>query len=279
MQPVVTGLAGSYCGNQGVVKVKISNPPAAEYLATVSVLLDYSTALTIAADSTVSVNPSALSAGNHTMKTTYTNGSGFKADTTYFTVTQAVTPDVNVSTNIATVVNLTDNVIITASNAVGGGSSPLYTFAKDKAMTSILQAEGTGNILTMAPGTLAVGANWVYVRMKASSACYTVQTNTDSIKIDRSSVTGLVDVDNPGQVITVYPNPFKQGISISGLSTAKTYLITVSDASGKEVFRQEVSNSSNFVSHKNQFINGSYWLRIYDYKKKRLIGTSLLIRE
>ncbi len=50
--------------------------------------------------------------------------------------------------NAATViVNLTDPVtLIGVSNASGGGSAPLYTFAADRAFTNILQAEGSSAI-------------------------------------------------------------------------------------------------------------------------------------
>ena len=241
--------------------------------------LDGTGNLAVAADSTFSINPAALAAGGHVLTIAFANSTGTKTTTANFTVNAVVTPDVNVSTNITTVVNLTDNVIITAGNASGGGSNPLYTFAKDKAFTNVLQAEGAANTLTMAPATLTIGSNWIYVRMKTSSSCYTVQTNVDSIKIDRSSITGLVDIDNPGRIINVYPNPFKQGINISGLSTGKTYMISISDVTGKLIYQQRVSNSAGFSIDGKALAGGSYWLHVYDVTKNRLIGVSPLIRQ
>jgi len=278
VQPLVSGLLNTYCGNGGVQKARITNLPAANSGTTVTVKLD-NTVLPVAADSSFGFDVNTITAAGHTITVQYNSASGMATYSYPFSVTAAVTPDVSVSANITTVVNLTDNVIITAGNAAGGGSTPLYTFAKDRTMTNILQAESGTNTLTIAPSTLVVGTNWVYVRMKTSNTCYATQTNTDSVKIDRSSVTGLVDIDNPGQVITVYPNPFKQGIGISGLSTAKTYMVVISDASGKEVYRQRVSNNSHLTTDKSLFMNGSYWLRLYDAKKNRLIGITLLIKE
>ncbi len=101
----------------------------------------------VAADSKASAINLRLTCGGHTITVViaFTNTSGAGKDTVTFSICPAVTPDVNISSNIGTVVNLTDNVILTASNASGGGSAPLYTFAKDKGITNILQTEGTGN--------------------------------------------------------------------------------------------------------------------------------------
>ncbi len=278
-QPATSGAVSSYCSSGTAQKIKITNIPPAAYLSTTSVTLDGSTSLTVAADSSFSINPASLAAGNHSVVIAFTNTSGAGKDTVTFSIAQAVTPDVNISSNIGTVVNLTDNVILTASNASGGGSAPLYTFAKDKGITNILQTEGTGNTLTIAPSTLAVGSNWFYVRMRTSSSCYTAQTNVDSVQVNRRSITGIVDVDNPGQVITVYPNPFVQTININGLSAAKTYLISITGNSGQEVYRQQFGNSSVITINKATWLTGNYWLRIYDVKKNRRIGTSLLLKE
>ena len=277
-QPVVTGLQSSYCSNLAAQKIKITNIPDVSYKATTTVVLDGSVSLTVAADSTFSINPSSIAAGSHMVIIAFTNAGGATKDTLNFSITQAVTPDVNVSASTYLVTSLADNLVITAVNAAGGGTSPLYTFAKDRAISNILQAESAANTLTMAPTTLAVGSNWIYVRMKTSSSCYTVQTNIDSVKIDRSSITGLVDIDNPGQVITIYPNPFVQTINISGLSASKTYSIRISDAAGQELYRQQVGNSTHITINNALFQSGNYWLRIYDVKKKRLIGASLLLK-
>lgn len=278
-QPVITGIGTTYCGTASAQKGKITNIPSTDYLSTNTVKLDGTTTLTIAADSTFSITPSALTAGNHSVVITFTNASGSKNATVNFTVTQAVNPDVNVSANITTVVNLTDNVVITATNASGGGTAPLYTFAKDKAMTNIMQAEGISNTLTVQPNTLVVGSNWFYVRMKTSDACFSAQTNIDSIRIDRSSVTGLIDLDNPTQVINVYPNPFKQSISIGGLNASKSYTITITNMNGQQLYSQQVSGHGSVTINRAILPGGNYWISIYDVKKKRMIGTVPLIKE
>jgi hypothetical protein len=278
-QPVVTGVNASYCGNATTQKGKITNIPPANYLATATAKLDGATTLAIAADSTFSFTPSALAAGAHSIVITFTNASGNKTATANFTLTQPVSPDVNVTTNITTVINLTNPVIITAVNAAGGGTTPLYTFAKDRTFTNILQTESATNTVSIQPNTLLVGDNWIYVRMKTSDGCYAFQTNTDSIKVIRSTVTGLRDMDYPNQLITVYPNPFKQIINVNGLSTGKTYTLTINSLGGQQVYRQQISNRNNYSIDKNILVSGSYWLTIYDNNKKRAIGTIPVIKE
>ena len=276
--PVVTGLQNSYCSILGPQKIKISNLPATGSGITVTVKSD-ATVLPVAADSSFNINPSALVAGNHIVTVTFANSSDTKTITLNYTVTAAVTPDVNISANITTVVNLTNPVTITATNAAGGGASPQYTFAKDKAISNTLQAEGSSNTLTIQPNTLTVGPNWIYVKMKTSDTCFTSQTNIDSIDIERSTITGLTDLDFPGQSINIYPNPFNQVINISGLNTGKTYIISISNAAGQKVHSQQVNNSRTVAINKTGLQRGQYWLNIYDYKKHVLIGTVPLIKE
>jgi len=278
-KPTTTGANINYCSSATAQKVKITNIPPAGYQATVIVSLDGSLTLPVATDSTFNISAAGIAIGNHTVIITFNNASGSNMDTINFSVTTASTPHVNVSANITTVVNLTDAVIITASNTAGGGTSPKYTFAKDKAITNIVQTESSTATLTIQPNTLTVGANWIYIRMKTSDTCYTSQTNIDSIDIERSTVTGLTDVDFPTQLINVYPNPFAGIINISGLNTGKTYSIVISNAAGQKIYNQQVSNSRNFSINKTGLQSGKYWLTIYDYKKHKLIGTVSVIKE
>ena len=276
--PAVTGIKSAYCRNEGVQKGKIKNFPGAGNGITTIVRLD-AVVLPVAADSTFAFDVSAPVPGTHGILVKFTNSSGADSTLYNFNITAAVVPDVNVSANITSVVNLTDPVIITASNADGGGVAPKYTFAKDKAITNILQAEGSAASLTIQPNTLKVGPNWIYVRMKTSDTCYTSQTNIDSIDIERSPITGLTDVDFPNQVINVYPNPFRNSTTISGLNAGKTYTITINNSAGQKMYSQQISSSRSAVINKPGLQSGKYWLSIYDFKKHTLIGTVSLFKE
>jgi len=115
--------------------------------------------------------------------------------------------------------------------------------------------------------------------MKTSDSCYTAQINIDSIDIERSPVTGLTDVDFPNQVISVYPNPFSGTINISGLNTGKTYSIQLGNAAGQQVYNLQVSNSRMVTFTKSGLASGHYSLRIYDAKKRTLIGTIIMLKK
>ena len=276
-QPVVNGIISNYCRSIGAQKGKIMNVPGTSLAATVTVKLDNTTSLVVAADSTFTITPSTLSAGNHKVDITFSNVTGSKTLTINFSITAVSTPDVNVSANITTIINLTDNVVITAANASGGGATPKYTFAKDRLFATILQAEGSSATLTQAPASFAVGDNWIYVKMKTSDTCYTAQTNIDSIKIVRSSVTGITDIDFPQQVINIYPNPFSGQFMISGLNTGKTYQVTLYNMQGQQLLSQMVSNKQSLFVNNIITATGIYLLQLYDVKKQRLIGSVKLI--
>jgi len=276
-QPVVTGLQANYCTSLGTQKGKILNLPAAASGITVTVKLDTVT-LTTAADSSFSFAVTSLAAGTHHITVSFSNSSATQTTTADFVIMVAVTPDVNVSANITHLTNLTDPVVVTAVNAAGGGKAPLYTFSWNRTFTNIIQAESSNNILTVQPSSFAIGDNPIYVEMKTSEACYISQTNIDSISIRRDQATGIVDPEIPGQVINIYPNPATGPVTIDGLSTAKTYTVTIINLHGQVIYTKHVTNRSNVDINRPGTAPGIYMISIYDNKKNRLLGSVKLIK-
>ncbi|MCS3800210.1 T9SS type A sorting domain-containing protein [Niastella sp. OAS944] len=276
VQPVISGLVNNYCGTVGVQKIKLLNLP--NNTAAVTVKLD-NTILTIAVDSTVSIAPGTLTGGTHTVSVSYSNTTDTKTTTASFTVTVAATPDVNLSASTTNVVTLANPVVLTATNVSGGGKNPLYTFAWNNSFTNIVQAESSNNSISIPAASLALGDNKVYVKMRTSENCYTAQENIDSITIRRDMSTGITDTDNPGQVITVYPNPVKGPITIKGLSTGKTYTFTIVNLQGQVVLTKRIANQSTAAITGFNSAAGTYWLKIYDEKISRILGTLQLIKQ
>lgn len=156
-KPVLSGLLGSYCSNQGAVKVKLTNLPAAPTTITVTVS---GAVLSVLADSTVMISLS--TAGIKNMVVTYTNTSGTQSTNASFTVSAAVTPDVNLSASTLQVVS--NPVTIAATNDSGGGKDPRYTFAWDNNFTNLLQTESAQNTVTVQATSFITGDNKVYVK-------------------------------------------------------------------------------------------------------------------
>jgi len=276
-QPSILGLQNKYCSNDDLQTVKIVNMPPAGTETSCLVSLDDSL-LTVKPDSTFSFDPEKLSTGNHFINVTYKNYSGTVLYQSAFNIQPSVTPEVTISANITTVNNLADQVITTATNKAGGGSSPAFTFAKDKAITDIIQAESNNNICIIDPSNLIVGDNWIYVRMRTSEPCFTSTFDVDSIKIERLAVTGLIDPEFPGRIIQVYPNPFQTGIQITGLNSMKKYAISIHNNNGQELYRTNISQSAQYYIQQNNLSKGIYFLSIYDAKKNYLIGSIRLIK-
>lgn len=277
-QPALTGLTATYCSNAGMQKGKITNLPLNGIGITVQVKLDANT-LTVEADSSFNVDPGTLAAGPHNINITYTNLAGTKSTAFNFSITTTVTPDVNVSANLTNVTNLVNPVIITAANAAGGGTAPLYTFAADRAFTNLWKAESSSDTLHITPSRLAVGDNWIYVRMKTNATCYTTQTNIDSIDIRRDQSTGIVDVDDPSRIINIYPNPFRDRFTIDGLNPGKIYTVAIYNLQGQLILQQKVTNKSTIEVPGLKPSSSVYWLSIYDDRKQRLIGTVKLLKQ
>jgi hypothetical protein len=91
--------------------------------------------------------------------------------------------------------------------------------------------------------------------------------------------TGIIDIDNPGSTIIGYPNPFSQGITISGLSSLKKYTLHFYDSRGVLVRSYIVNKLSLKHFTTPGLVNGVYWINIIDTKKQRLIGTLVAIKQ
>lgn len=179
--PIVTGLLTSYCKNAGIQRGKIGNPPTSGIGVNMTVKLD-SLVLPVAEDSTFNFDVGNLTPGNHKITVTYLNPSGESIFIHDFVLYALQTPDVNLIADTALVINA-EPVLLTAVHVTGGGLNPLYTFAKDRNISNILQSEGASNTFNLNPATLAEGDNWIFVRMKTSASCYSIQTDIDSVKL------------------------------------------------------------------------------------------------
>jgi hypothetical protein len=272
--PILSLVANEYCNVIGIQTFKLLNLPDTPGVS-ISIKLD-ATILSLAADSSFSISINNLSPGSHQIEVKYSNATEVKTTTKDFTVIVAQTPDVNVTASATTVADLTP-VTVTAINVSGGGTMPLFTFAKDKNINILWQAESANNVLVLDPSNLAIGQNRIYVRMKTSVSCYTVSANIDSVDITRTVTTGIRDIDYPNQEISVYPIPFNQSFEIKGLQISKSYLIFLSNPIGQKIFEKNIHNNTN-IKITWLVPAGNYWLTIYDKTKMRLLGAIPLIK-
>lgn len=277
VKPGIAGIQAEYCAKLGAQKVKIPNLPETGGGTTATAFLN-NQAVTIAADSTIGFNPSTLPAGKNTLKVVFENPFGTETVQQDFQVTAAAEPEVNIQSSVTHIVSMSTPVTITATNAAGGGANPVYSFSKDRGFATILQ-QGASPVLNRNATDFTVGDNWIYVRMKTSETCFKTEFNEDSIKINRDVTTGISDPDNPGQVIQVYPNPFKGQFRVNGLNSAKTYMIVITNAQGKRVYSKQASRSNYALVTFSLNPKGLYLLSIYDEKKQQLIGTIPLVSE
>ena len=274
--PQLGSLSALFCQNQGAQSVSLQNlPPAGDSVA-VSATLD-GTPLTIASGR-ISFNVNTLAPGKHALLITYSRNSLSATATGNFTVVAPVVPKLSLQSNLTTIINLTTPLVVTASGVQGGGNLPLFTFAGDPSFRQILQQEGLRSTLTIDPSNLAVGNNWIFVRMKTSDTCYAAPTATDSILLIRDVSTGISDPDNPSAAISVLPNPFRHQIVVKGLSSFKVYRISLLNSNGQTVYTKVVSQ------HTVEYINGLnisagvYWIKLFDETKKRELGVMKLTK-
>jgi uncharacterized repeat protein (TIGR01451 family) len=278
-RPMVTPLFGSllpdYCKKEGSIEGKVLNLPLSGKGVTVNVNLD-DVPLNVTTAGTFNFDVSGLTTGAHKLSAKYCQPGDTTKTEWPFTVTAANNLKLVLSPNITTVVSLTQPVIISASNLYGG-SNLLYTYALDRDFTRIIQAESSNNMVTIQPNTLSAGSNIIYGRINANGQCYTEPLDIDSVEIVMAVVTGIVDVDAPGQVIKVYPVPFTNQLFISGLVASKRYKLRLVNSQGNVVHSAIVANSSSYHFSTLHLPPGAY---VIDFQKdQEKLGSVTIIKQ
>ncbi|RYY31477.1 MAG: T9SS type A sorting domain-containing protein [Chitinophagaceae bacterium] len=274
-EPALSGLKTNYCGNESAQTITITNIVAA-HPATITVKIN-GTAVNVDNSGKFLFEPAKLNAGNQNIEITFSNGSIKKKLALNFTITTPIKPVVKLNTN-TTVVDKNTTILQLTATASAAGNAALYSFAKDRAMLNMLQPESSSNILALPAVSLNVGDNWIYVQMTSADDCVTSATAIDSVKIIRTAVTAIVDVDYPNTTITAYPMPFSSNLMIQGLQRASSYSIQLIDATGRIVVTQEVQNQTTCQFRNLNVRHGTYYIRLYDRKTKRLIGTMNVVK-
>jgi hypothetical protein len=285
--PVITAPGNSFCSNAGVQKFKVQNVPEDPY--TYSGKLDNNT-ISIGADSTVSVDPSTLSVGEHKLVVSFSNGFETTNSEVAFSVVAAQTPGVSLGAS-ATALNkdvTTSTLTATAGSAAGNGAQ--FTFAKDREFTSILRAESEVNTFTVSGSDLTSGNNRLYVRMRSSEVCLTATIAIDSIDITLDTTTtqppppppppptpsskGFVDPEYPNMIINIFPNPVDDHITIRGLQPSKQYQVRIVSINGQTVVKQTFFGSNTITIGNLQSIKGAMMVSLIDEKKGKVLGTT-----
>jgi len=274
-QPLISGLQKSYCGNDKVQAIRITNIPAAPQVA-ITVKLN-GNLIIVDNKGSFSFDPTKLQSGRQNIDISFSANGTLSTLIDSFLITSPLKPVVALSSTTTVVNNGNTALQLTANPLAGGGAAPTYTFATDRGISKILQGPSNSNALLMVSQILNIGDNWIYVRMQSGEQCVTINTVLDSIKIVRLAVTGIVDVDFPTMVITAYPNPFKSEITVKGLQSSGTYMIQLVSGSGAVIRTEKVQHKAAVTFHNLDHAKGTYFLRLFDKKKNRWIGSMPVI--
>ena len=232
--PVISGLQADYCQNLGAQPVTVSNMPAAGSGITVSGSLD-GQAVTVSAAGAITILPHGMGAGTHTLAVIFSNAVG--ADTTRagFLIDSAVTPVVGLSAKPAGVKGGNQPVVLTASNLSGGGTQPLYTFARDAAFVNIVQAESAVNTASVAGSMLSAGNNVFYVRMRTSNTCYVSQTAVDSVVVYDTVVAPPATPQIAGVLSDYCQNAGSQQVTVTNMPASGSGITVTGNLDGQAV--------------------------------------------
>jgi uncharacterized repeat protein (TIGR01451 family) len=275
LKPELNMSDNKYCitlGEQKLQLVNNTNYKAVVWLGT--------QALSVDADNQFGFSPNQLSAGIHTLRIVYTNESGENSLNTVLFIQNAVVPEMVASVNKSTLISDQDISIVTATPKSNAGSSPLYSFAKDRGFTSIIRGENSSNSASITGAQLSMGDNWIYIRMKSSEKCSVPAYVLDSVKVTKTfTTTSVIDLDNPGVIINNYPNPANRELYISGFSATKQYSLQVYDSKGVLTQTFRVRNTHMKTISVGHWQNGTYWIRIIDLQKNRVLGSLKVLKQ
>ncbi len=217
--PLTSPVLPVYCNNQPPLTVKLLNPPPATSSfcnqpvnTTITVMLDNTVSLPVAADSTFVLNIPVLGPGSHELIITYNNGIVQQTLNINFSVTSTVNPQTDIAVTPA---NIAGIITFSATNVSGQGPAPLYTFANDRNFTSLLQPESSSSTATKLNTSFPVGLNQVYLRLRSSETCVTSPFNIDSVLVPIPAVPQTSPVQNE-----YCGSPGTQTITLTNIPTA-----------------------------------------------------------
>ncbi|MDH7463882.1 T9SS type A sorting domain-containing protein [Chitinophagaceae bacterium 26-R-25] len=275
--PDLSSVAATICKNAVAQSVTIKNWPDAGAGINVSATLD-TKPIAMSPDHSIKFSADTLAEGQHSLVVKFYSSTLTKSTEVKFEIAKNVTPAVSLHASVTNIVNMVNPVLLTATNEGGGGSQPLFMFASDSNFTQIVQQLSTSNKVEINPSSLQFGANTFYVLMKTSDSCALRQNATARVVITRTSATGIIDPDNPENIIGVYPNPFGDQLTVSSLNPQKVYVVSLINSNGQTAFSQEVSNTAELKIPTALLPAGIYELKIYDKTKNRLLGTMKVMR-
>lgn len=273
-QPQISPALSQFCTSDSIKTFLITNYPLNPFVV-ITVNLD-GKELPVSNNHSFSIHPSEILEGIHELKIVYKYHDDTTTFLSSFFITSPSMPKVALDANFTTI-NDDEPVILTARNLQGGGKNPGFTFSRDKEMSLILQTESPDSILNINARQLHAGINNVYVRMRTSDNCYSVQTSIDSIEIVRNPSSGITDPDFPDSKIYALPNPFQQLLTLNGLQLTKSYTVSIRNSAGLLVYNETVTNATS-LNIDIQMQAGIYWLTIFDNKKNRVLGSKTMIK-
>lgn len=280
--PQISGLPPGYCSNLGVPQhFNVANMPEAGIGTTVAATIN-GQPVTVAGNGAISIQPWTMQVGTYTVVVIFTNSVGADTTTANFQIVQASTPIVTLSATPSVLTPSTRQVVLTATDVSGGGTSPLYTFSTDYSFNSnILQAESDSNTMTIAVSSLVADSTVIYVRMKTSDTCATSSIGVDQVLLIKpldTTATPPTDTTGTSGAIVVGPNPFTSELILSGMDPTKSYVYNIVNALGQVVIPGETQGLRSVVLMTGYLQRGIYYLRVYDAQSGRVITGKALLK-
>ncbi|MHA4811470.1 T9SS type A sorting domain-containing protein [Flavitalea flava] len=202
---------------------------------------------------------------------------------TYGSVTPPVVCDgkasVKLTANPTTVTPQSGPVEVSASLISGAGVNIRYVFSKDRNFDTPIQTPSSDSVITILISDLTAGTNIIYVKMQITDPCANFLTATDSVTIIKNAVTAVTDIDFPNTAIVAFPNPIGQFIFVTGLSSSKSYALTLHNNLGMAVRTLQIKGQTRASLPSFDLSSGIYWLEIYDNTRKRRIGQVTLLKK
>jgi hypothetical protein len=281
--PQISGLPPGYCSNLGVPQhFNVANMRAAGIGTTVAATIN-GQPVTVAGNGAISIQPWTMQVGTYSVVVIFTNSVGADTATANFQIVQASTPIVTLSATPSVLTASTQQVVLTATDVSGGGTSPLYTFSTDYSFNSyILQAASDSNAMTIAVSSLTADTTVIYVRMQTSDSCATRAVGVDSVVLmkpqDSTTTPPPADTIGASGSITAGPNPFTAELTVSGLDPTKSYVINLIGTLGQIMFTEVAPGQNQVVFLTGTLQRGIYFLRVYDAQSGRVVMSKELLK-
>jgi endonuclease I len=254
--PIILNVANK-CQSDATARGKLANPPAT---ATIAVTLD-GTAITynVADSSFQYFTNSTTTAGNHTVRATYTTAGGTTFKDSVYMVTAPLTPSISIA---GTTVIFAGQLTTLTATPANGGTTPQYQWQDSTSAAGWVNISGATNAIIVYTPTATGHKIRCRLTSNATGCVNLAPVVSNTLVFTVNATTAITPINGANFGIQLFPNPIQKEIGIYAIRVSdKWQTIEVVSINGrKSLLKRSIQNLTQVKINAEGLPAGMYYV-------------------